>query len=94
VKSSVLRTLAVGAILIAAVYCGDYLRLRHKIVLRQEPFGSVKIESYTSIQEKNNRVEYRFGGAEVQSCARSIFPHFGYTPCWYLRRHAERKTEL
>ena len=27
-------------------------------------------------------------------CANTLFPHSGYPPCWYLRRHKEQQTKI
>jgi len=34
-----------------------------------------------------NQVEYSVGPSVMQTCVDALMPHFGYTPCWYLRRH-------
>jgi hypothetical protein len=43
---------------------------------------------------KNGRFEYSLGDTETQTCVRSLFPQLGYTPCWYLSRHATRRIEV
>jgi hypothetical protein len=34
-----------------------------------------------------NETEYSVAGAGNQKCVYSLFPHFGYNPCWYVNRH-------
>ena len=78
------------AILIVAVaagaYAGDMLMFR----IRSAPYGSVTVRVYYAIQEKNSRTEYMYKNSEQQTCVRSLFPHSGVTPCWYLRRSGGR----
>jgi hypothetical protein len=46
------------------------------------------------IPQKNNRVQYTFDAPENQTCVQSLFPHLGCTPCWYLRRHAQKRIDF
>ena len=46
------------------------------------------------IHEKNGKVEYQFGAPEEQPCVNSLFPHFGYAPCWYVRRHTQKQVDI
>jgi hypothetical protein len=86
-----LKKVVIGVALgLALLYGGDYAVLR----LRHEPMGTVMVRHYMAIEEKANRVEYVFNGAENESCAHSLFPHMGYIPCWYLSRHAEQRVEI
>jgi len=34
-----------------------------------------------------NQVEYSVGTPIIETCVDALMPHFGYVPCWYLRRH-------
>lgn len=70
----------------AGVYAGDAVMFR----IRSAPNGSVTVRVYYAIQQKNNRTEYMYKDTEQQTCVRSLFPHSGVTPCWYLRRHADQ----
>jgi hypothetical protein len=85
-----------GLILLAGViYAGDYLSLKFKIPSNRQPFAIVTVQPYYEIHEKNNKTEYDFSPpAENDTCVNSLFPHFGYPTCWYLRRHPEKKIEV
>ena len=53
--------------------------------------GSVHRTRVLAIAEKNNKVEYEIDSnrpEEDVACARSLFPHAGNRPCWYVVRHA------
>jgi len=34
-----------------------------------------------------NQVENSLGTPIMQTCVDALMPHFGYVPCWYLRRN-------
>src|SRR5438445_11352267 len=89
-KRIVTRVLA--GILVAAilVYATDYALLRYRIATRQHPYGTVTVQFCYAIQEKNGKTEYDFQPPQPETCVNSIFPHSGYTPCWYERKHAEK----
>ena len=68
----------------------DYLMFRCRVACNIDPFGSVTVQVYYAIQEKNSRTEYMYKSTEQQTCAHSLFPHSAFQPCWYARRHTER----
>ena len=82
------------AVILAAVYLADYSLSRWHIPRHRELFGYVAVRHYYAVGEKNGKTEFLFNPPETQACLHSLFPHFGYTPCWYLRRHAEQRTNL
>ena len=81
-------------VLTSLVYAGDYLSLRSRLSGNHQPFGNVAVQSEYVIHEKNGKTEYQFPPPENQVCVESLFPHLGYSPCWYLRRHAEKQIEI
>ncbi len=92
------RALAVTTVLIAGMICllyaGDYLSVRYRVPGNREQFGWVTIQSYDAIKEKNGKTEYIFSPPVPQTCVQALFPHFGYVPCWYLKRHSEPRTNI
>jgi hypothetical protein len=80
--------------LLSITYAADYLSVRYRIPGNREQFGTVTVRRYDAVQEKNGKTEFLFNPPEAQTCVRSLFPHFGYTPCWYLQRHAEQRTDI
>jgi len=53
--------------------------------------GSVHRIRLLAIPAKNNKVEYEIDSVHPEedlSCARSLFPHSGNRPCWYVTKHA------
>ena len=93
-KGAILRVVGVLVFLVTLVYVGDYLSLRYKIPNNRDPFSTVTIQPYYAIHEKNGRTEYDFAQPENQVCVRSLFPHFGYIPCWYVKRHTDKRIDI
>jgi len=84
---SKLRVLITLCAVIVFCYLGDTLLLR----LRSQPLGVVVIQRYDAIPEKNGKTEFAFEPPISQPCVHALFPHQGYLPCWYLRRHSEQR---
>lgn len=85
-----LRRVAFYAVIAAVLlYVGDGLALR----LRREPYGSVTVSRYYALHKSKQKTNFMFAEPETQTCVRALFPHSGFTPCWYLRRHAEQRID-
>jgi hypothetical protein len=54
-----------------------------------DPFETLTIEPTYGIPHKNGSAEIVVGDPEPETCVHSIFPHMGYTPCWYLNRSSK-----
>lgn len=93
-KSLRIRLLVVVLVLAAVVYGGDWTCLRYRSWKRGDAFGSVTVTPVYVIHEKNGKTEYQFAQPQDQVCVRSLFPHFGSSPCWYLTRHPEKRIEI
>ena len=82
------RYLRNGAIAIAALgvisYGADALLLHYRAV----PYADVRVDSMYAVKNRWNEVEYSVGSTGSRRCVNSAFPHQGYSPCWYLNRHA------
>ena len=81
--------------LAAVVYAGDYVALRLRAAYPRwgDAFGAVQMERLYAISLKNGRTEYELDARQPEvtvDCAHSLFPHFGYSPCWYLRRNSHK----
>jgi hypothetical protein len=80
--------------LLAAVYICDYLSVRYRIPGNREPLGVVEIQRYYAVHLKSGKTEISYDGSENQACTNSIFPHLGYDPCWYVRRHTRKMIDI
>jgi hypothetical protein len=88
--TQLLNRLAIAAILaLAILYAGDYVLARHRMNAPQHAneLGSVEIVPMYEIPHKDGKEEIILGETTQQSCIHSLFPHFGYAPCWYLKRN-------
>src|SRR5579859_3587132 len=96
-KVQVLRLCLLVVALAAMLYAGDWLRLRYQMWRHGEVFGSVTVTPEYVIHEKggeSGKTEYQFDPPQDQPCVHSLFPHFGYSPCWYLSRYPEKQIEI
>jgi hypothetical protein len=76
------------------LYIGDSLWTWYRIQQGREAFDTVQVEHYSAVPEKNNKVEYFYDAPESVECVRSLFPHSGDNPCWYVRRSQVQRTDL
>jgi hypothetical protein len=88
------RILIVVGSVLCLTYAGDYTSVRFRIPKGRDPFGTVQVRSYYSVMKKNGKPDFYFNPPENQACVRSLFPHFGYSPCWYLKRHKVQKIDV
>lgn len=94
-KSSIsLRVVGIAGLLVLITYAGDYVSVRYRIPKSRDPFSTVTVQPYYAIHQKNGRTEYDFAQPENQVCVRSLFPHFGYSPCWYVKRHTDKRIDI
>ena len=87
------RALLFAAMLLVILYTGDYLSVRYRIPNR-EPLGTIKIQSYYAVRQKDRKVEYYFLDPENQQCVHSLFPHFSCNPCWYVGRQTKKEIDM
>jgi hypothetical protein len=75
--------LITAALLLAALYAGDYIWLRIRVSHPQagQAFGAVQFYWATPI--KGGKDEIFFDQPQTETCTRSLFPHLGFRPCWY-----------
>lgn len=91
IVASVLAGLIAVSVL---AYAADYLIWRYKIATGRSAYGTLTVQFYYAIQEKNGKTEYDFQPPQQESCANSLFPHSGYSPCWYERKHTEKAIKI
>jgi hypothetical protein len=69
--------------LTGVIYVGDDLWARY----RGRPVEQMQIGRLYADVDRYNDVEYSVGKPVTETCVDALMPHFGYKPCWYLRRH-------
>jgi hypothetical protein len=81
----------IGAVAaLAVLYAGDYLSVRVRAMHQKaaDPFESLKSLRVLAIPEKNGKTEYEVDALNPEqtvTCVHSLFPHYGYSPCWYVK---------
>ncbi|HEX5424833.1 MAG TPA: hypothetical protein VFW94_14895 [Candidatus Acidoferrales bacterium] len=87
-----LRGLFGVIVLIAVLWIADWISFQHRLSKHKagDPLQTMRIQPTYAIPHKDGRVEYVFGEPQNVMCARSIFPHGGDPPCWYLRKTASK----
>jgi hypothetical protein len=85
-----IRALAAVVILTALAFSFDYIYF----IRSPNALGSVLINRYYAVTLKNKKTEFTNADPEIQTCVNSVFPHSGYYPCWYLRRHNVREIDI
>ena len=73
---------------LVAFYAADYL------VARKQPRGSVEVQPYYAVPQRDGKTEFLMLDPEVDSCVNSLLPHLGLSPCWYLKKHTQKKIQL
>jgi hypothetical protein len=78
----------------ALIYAGDFLSARFAFPHHRQIYGSVTVKKTYAVLQKNHKEEYYFLPPEVQTCLNSLFPHFGFPPCWYLKRRQIQQVQM
>jgi hypothetical protein len=81
-------------LLFVGVYVCDYFSVRYRILKNRDPFGVVKIQRYYAVRLKDGKTEFVFQEPEIQVCVHSLFPHFGCSPCWYVKRRNVKRIDI
>jgi len=84
------RVLIAAAVGIAVLFAGDWMWFSHRANSPGGALGSVTY--YYASALKDGKAEVYFDQPQTEVCARSIFPHSGYTPCWYSNRKSNVRT--
>ncbi len=83
-----------SALGLALVYAGDYLLIRHKMANKQDSNAFGTVQFYYATPLKNGKVQIFVEQQETEACIHSLFPHFGYRPCWYASREDARMISM
>jgi len=80
---AVFGTLAALVVLPLLLYLGDALVLRQRLA---GGGGRETLTVYFATRLKSGKLEVFTDRPQSEVCAQALFPHFGYRPCWYVRR--------
>lgn len=84
--------LIVGSAILA--FTVDFSVFRMRVATHHDAFGSVTVKHYYAVLQKNGRTQFIFEPPQDESCVKTLFPHSGEMPCWYLSRHPEQRTDI
>ena len=84
------RALVIIVVLLGIAFFFDYIKLRRN----PNALGSVNINRYYAVTLKNKKTDFSSAEPETETCVNSVFPHLGYYPCWYLRRHNVKEIDI
>lgn len=84
------RILLAAVAVLAVVYTGDYVSFRARMLHPKpnNPLESIKALRVLAIPEKNGKTSYEIDQVNPEqtvTCVHSLFPHSGYSPCWYVK---------
>jgi hypothetical protein len=84
------RILVCVIVALGILYLGDYLSVRMRMLRKKpaDPFESLKSLRVLAIPEKNGKTEYEVDAQNPEqtvTCVHALFPHSGYSPCWYVK---------
>jgi hypothetical protein len=94
-----LRWLFVGTIVgivssASIAYGVDFLVFRVRLATNRDPYGSVVVNHYYAVLQKNGKTQFIFDPPQPETCVKALFPHSGSPPCWYLSRHPDQRTDI
>lgn len=91
----ILQRTFIALVLTAAIaYASDWAILRFRIATNRQPYGTVTVQPYYAVPQKNHKTEFLFDDPQDQTCVHSLFPHAGDSPCWYLSRNKEKRIDM
>lgn len=61
---------------------------------RTDPFGQVTVHRFYALHKSREKMSLINTNPVDETCVSAVFPHLGYTPCWYLRGHNEQRVDF
>jgi hypothetical protein len=89
-----LRAILALIVTAALVFTVDYAVFRFRAATNRNAYGSVTVNHYYAVLQKNGKTQFIFDPPQAETCVNALFPHAGLTPCWYLRRYPEQRTNI
>jgi len=72
----------------------DYAVFKIRAMTNHNAYGSVMVNHYTAVLQKNGKTNLTFDPPQPWTCVHALFPHAGALPCWYLSRHPDQRTDI
>ncbi len=90
-KRTIINSLLSIVLAAALVYVCDFISLASRIPNNRPQFGSVVVQRTWVIPMKGGKSDqYAFDPPAPVDCVNSLFPHYGDSPCWYLKKHTQQ----
>jgi len=80
-------------------YCGDYAWFRIRLLhpKQSDPVESFTVPRLLAIPEKGGKTSYEIDQQNPEhtiTCVHSLFPHAGYSPCWYVKPRIDQPIQM
>jgi hypothetical protein len=89
------RAVKLGAsgvfLLLVLIYAVDYAAARLK---GSGGLATVQVQPYYAVPLRSGKTEFMLLPPENRTCVHALFPHFGYSPCWYLSGKREQRINM
>ena len=80
--------------LLAGVYVIDYACVRIPLPPGHAVLSTVVVRPYYDVGLKSGKSDLYFLDPQNQTCVNSLFPHMGFNPCWYVRKHTHPRIKM
>ncbi len=92
---SIVKKIAFGLALLAAlVYAVDYVSIHVPIPPGRPRFGSMIVKPYYAVPLKDGKTEFMYEDPQTETCSHSLFPQYGYSPCWRETGKPDKQLKL
>lgn len=88
------RIILILLLLLALLYAADYAAVRLPFPKSRSPYGTVVVRAYYDVGLKSGKSDLYFLDPQRETCVNSLFPHLGFSPCWYLRKHTHPRIAM
>src|SRR5215472_9802302 len=93
------RILSAVLIVSAASYGGDFLWFRFRMLHARpsDPLETLKTLRVLAIPEKGGKTSYEIdqqNPEQTVTCVHSLFPHAGFSPCWYVQPRLSQPIQM
>lgn len=89
-----IRPIGLIVAVLALVYAGDYASLRIPFPKGRAAYSTVTVRPYYAVGLKSGKSDFYFLDPQQQTCVNSLFPHLGFSPCWYVRKHTRQRVQM
>jgi len=72
----------------------DFLIFRIRVATNHNAYGSVTVNHYYAVLQKNGKTQFIFDPPQQEPCVHALYPHSDALPCWYLTRHTDPRTDI